>query len=95
MSINFEELKKAIQRKQEFLKDNPRAQKFQEEIDRELAKGGDSQHNRLAILENLLLEKKKELIRMLDSLSFSTKEFQKSLLNVVDIIRENQEKKDK
>jgi len=69
--IDIEKLTKALAARDKFLNENPEAREYQREIDAELDKAGESMHNRLAIMENLIVEKRLELVRVLKELSFS------------------------
>lgn len=58
--INTEELFKLKQSLNKFLEEHPHLKSYQDEIEKELDKAG-NQHNRLVIINKLLMEKVKEL----------------------------------
>lgn len=72
MGNKFCAIKAAVERRNKFLKEHPQMQVFQDEIDKELAKAG-NQHNRMAVLENLLYIKRNELLKALEDLSGTLK----------------------
>ena len=57
----FEIIKKAQEELDEIIKKDPEKQKYQDYINEQLNKVGKNQHNRLAILENLIYENKIQL----------------------------------
>ena len=51
-----------------FLLENSKYQEFQDEIDKELAKCGTNKHNRMVILQQMMINKVKELKKQVDLL---------------------------
>lgn len=55
MSVNFDDIKKAVERRNEFLAQHPDYQYLQDEIDSALKKAGSNLHNRQTVLQTMLL----------------------------------------
>lgn len=56
MSVDFNEIKKAVQRRNEFLAEHPELQPFQDEINRVLQRAGNNRQVRNAVLQQMLLK---------------------------------------
>jgi uncharacterized coiled-coil DUF342 family protein len=68
MSKNkFEKIKEAVEKRDDFLKENPHMQPLQDEINKILAKSG-NQHNRIAVLEDMIYSKIKHLAEVINKL---------------------------
>lgn len=53
--IDFNAIKEAVRKRDEFLAENPHLQPLQDEINRVLANAGPDKHNRQAALQQLML----------------------------------------
>lgn len=56
MNIDFNVLKGAVQRRNQFLAEHPELQPFQDEINRVLARAGKDKHARNVALQTMLLK---------------------------------------
>lgn len=56
MSIDFNQIKEAVQKRDEFLKEHPELLPLQEEINQLLAKAGSDKRKRNVLLQQMLLE---------------------------------------
>lgn len=59
--VDFKKIKECREEINKLIQERPELKSYQEEIDRELAKAGNNKHNRMAVLENLMMEKIIEL----------------------------------
>lgn len=80
MDIDFNKIKYLQGQLNKLLEQRPEYKEYQKMIESELKKAGDNRHNRMAILENLLHEKRKELIA-------SWEDFQIEINNLYKAIR--------
>lgn len=67
--MDIQKLKEAIERREKFLEENPKMREFQKKIEEELDKAGESMHNRLAVMEAMLISSAQELIKEMKELS--------------------------
>ena len=89
MEIDFEKIKQLRKEINRLLEQKPELIPFQKQIDAELAKAGNNRHNRMAILENMMREKLKEMTN-------SLRDLQRSVLDLADGAKEAlEELKDK
>lgn len=56
MGIDFNQIKEAVQKRDEFLQEHPELMSLQEEINRLLLKAGNDKRKRNMMLQQLLLE---------------------------------------
>lgn len=63
MTVDFNKIKEAVEKRNQFLAENPHMQVFQDEIEIELRKAGNS-NNKMAVLHRMMRERLNKMVEL-------------------------------
>jgi len=82
MDIDFKKINELRQEIKKLIEERPELQEYQDFIDAELNKAGDNPHNRCVVLQNLMLQKRQELLEQLQGLQKACRTLQTSCIKL-------------